>query len=194
LLVLAARALAERGDAPGRHRMAPALRLALAAAVRVVDRVHRRAAHGRPLAAPAAPARLAARDVLVVDVADLPNGGAARERHPALVPAARATPGDAAVHVPPATLLQWLGEALLGLGLRDLLERGDRHEAPARAGRFVSTNSHLHLRSFEDLDRLASLDLDDCLLPAGLAAFDQAAALRLRAHLDHVHALDVDVE
>src|SRR5205823_12232678 len=82
-LVLAARALAERRDAPGRHRVAPALRLALAAAVGVVDRVHRRATYGRPLAPPAAPARLAARDVLVVDVADLPNGGAARERHPA---------------------------------------------------------------------------------------------------------------
>src|SRR4029453_691401 len=50
------------------------------------------------------------------------------------------------------------------------------------------------LGSFEDLDRLAGLDLDDRLLPAGLAALDEAAALRLRAHLDHVHALDVDVE
>src|SRR5438874_4070056 len=52
----------------------------------------------------------------------------------------------------------------------------------------------LGLSPFEDLDRLARLDLDDRLLPAGLAAFDHAAALRLRAHLDHVHALDVDVE
>src|SRR6059058_3085947 len=52
----------------------------------------------------------------------------------------------------------------------------------------------LMLVSLEDLDRLAGLDLDDRLLPAGLAALDEAAALRLRAHLDHVHALDVDVE
>src|SRR5436190_7092275 len=50
------------------------------------------------------------------------------------------------------------------------------------------------LGSLEDLDRLAGLDLDDCLLPAGLAALDEAAALRLRADLNHVYALDVDVE
>src|SRR4051794_4232286 len=45
-LVLRARALAERRHAPRGDGMAAALRLALAAAVRVVDRVHRRAAHG----------------------------------------------------------------------------------------------------------------------------------------------------
>src|SRR5947199_4043441 len=51
-LVLAAGALAERRHAPRRHRVTAALRLALAAAVRVVDRVHRRAADGRALSAP----------------------------------------------------------------------------------------------------------------------------------------------
>src|SRR5262249_59438889 len=79
LLVLATRALAERRHAPRRHRMAATLRLALAAAVRVVDGVHRGAAHGRALALPAAAAGLAAGDVLVLDVADLADGGAARE-------------------------------------------------------------------------------------------------------------------
>ena len=74
-LVLAARALAERRHAPRRHRVTAALRLALAATVRMVDRVHRRAAHRRPLALPPAAARLAARHVLVVDVPDLPDGG-----------------------------------------------------------------------------------------------------------------------
>src|SRR5919108_6684554 len=72
-----------RRRAPRRHGMAAALRLTLAAAVRVVDRVHRRAAHGRTLALPAASARLAAGDVLVVDVADLADRRAARQRHPA---------------------------------------------------------------------------------------------------------------
>src|SRR5207253_3444675 len=48
-LVLLARALAERRHAPRGDRMAAALRLALAAAVRVVDGVHRRAADGGPL-------------------------------------------------------------------------------------------------------------------------------------------------
>src|SRR5437868_3027233 len=80
LLVLCTRALAKRRHAPRCDRMAAALRLALAAAVRVVDRVHRRAAHGGALALPAAAAGLAARDVLVVDVADLSDGGPARER------------------------------------------------------------------------------------------------------------------
>src|SRR2546423_497217 len=58
----------------------------------------------------------------------------------------------------------------------------------------MSPGEPLSLSSFEDLDRLAGADLDDRLLPAGLAAADDAAALRLRAHLDHVHALDVDAE
>src|SRR5206468_7377344 len=78
-LVLRTCALAERRHAPRGDRMPAALRLALAAAVRVVDRVHRRAAHGRTLALPAAAARLAPRDVLVVDVADLADGCAARQ-------------------------------------------------------------------------------------------------------------------
>src|SRR3970040_1868860 len=47
LLVLAARALAERRHSPRGDRVAAAFRLALTAAVRVVDRVHRRAAHRR---------------------------------------------------------------------------------------------------------------------------------------------------
>src|SRR4051812_46977576 len=79
-LVLRPRALAERRHAPRGDRVAAALRLALAAAVRVVDGVHRGAAHGRALALPTAPAGLPDRDVLVVDVADLPDGRTARER------------------------------------------------------------------------------------------------------------------
>src|SRR5215472_10118794 len=61
--------------------MATALRLALAAAVRMVDRVHRRAADGRALAEPARAPRLAAADVAVVDVADLAHGRAAGQEH-----------------------------------------------------------------------------------------------------------------
>src|SRR5205823_3597435 len=80
-LVLAPRALAERRHAPGRDRVPAALRLPLAAAVRVVDGVHRRAAHGRALPLPAAAARLAAGDVLVVDVADLADRRPAGQRH-----------------------------------------------------------------------------------------------------------------
>src|SRR5207248_7790513 len=82
-LVLRTRALAERRHAPRRHGVTSALRLALAAAVRVVDRVHRRAADGGPLAEPAAAPCLAAGAVAVIDVADLSDRGAAGQQHPA---------------------------------------------------------------------------------------------------------------
>src|SRR3954452_8328000 len=244
--------------------MTAALGLALAAAVRVVDGVHRGAADGRALALPAAPAGLAPRDVLVVEVADLADGGAARQEDAthlarrqaqhrvwavlrdeldaragaaghlaaaawleldvvddrarrdvlerervagldvgaraglddradldprrgedvalgavgvveqrdarrtvrvvldcghlrgdpvlralevddpiaALVAAALVPPGDAPVVVAPARLLQRLEQALLRLGLRDLLERGDRHEAAGGRGGLVATDRH----------------------------------------------------
>src|SRR3954470_18103374 len=66
-----ARFVALRRLTPRRHRMTAAGCLAFTAAERVIDRVHRDAAHVRPLAEPAAPAGLADRDVLVIDVADL---------------------------------------------------------------------------------------------------------------------------
>src|SRR6185436_8778148 len=72
-----ARLVALGRHAPRRHRMAAARGLALAAAERVVDRVHRDAAHVRPLAEPPAPPRLADRDVLVIEVADLADRGEA---------------------------------------------------------------------------------------------------------------------
>src|ERR671935_1078188 len=52
----------------------------------------------------------------------------------------------------------------------------------------------LSLCSFEDLDRFALAQLDDRLLPAGLAAANHPAPLRLRLHLEDVDRLDVDVE
>src|SRR5207344_1876406 len=57
--------------APRRHGVSSAGGLAFAAAQRVIDRVHRDAAHMRALAHPAAAAGLADRHVLVIDVADL---------------------------------------------------------------------------------------------------------------------------
>src|SRR4029079_2967956 len=48
--------------------------------------------------------------------------------------------------------------------------------------------------SFEDLDLVAFAELHDGLFPAGLRALVEAAPLRLRLHLDDVHALDLDVE
>src|SRR6266850_101819 len=65
--------------APWGHRMV-ALALALAAAHRMIDGIHHRAADRRTEAAPADPPRLADRDVLVVEVADLADGRHAPER------------------------------------------------------------------------------------------------------------------
>src|SRR4029453_3304649 len=81
-LVLRAGALPDRRDAPRGHRVG-ALRLALAAAVRMVDRVHGRPAHGGALAEPPAAAGLPARLVRMITVPDLADGGAAREEHAA---------------------------------------------------------------------------------------------------------------
>src|SRR5690606_29954271 len=61
------------GLAPGRGRRAAARRTALAAAQRVVDRVHRHAPDLRPPSAPAIGTRLPDPPELVVDVPDLPD-------------------------------------------------------------------------------------------------------------------------
>src|SRR3546814_1201669 len=70
--------------APRGDRMRVALAgLGLTTTVRMVDRVHGRAADGRLDAAPAAGAGLAQLLEVVLDVADLADGGAALGRHPA---------------------------------------------------------------------------------------------------------------
>src|SRR5437899_3198256 len=70
--------------APGRLRMV-ALRAPLAAAVRMIDGIHRDAANARATSEPARPSRLADRDVLVLEVADLADGGAALDADEALL-------------------------------------------------------------------------------------------------------------
>src|SRR3972149_8105516 len=75
--------------APWRHGMTSARGLAFTAAERMIHRVHRHAADVRALAEPAAPARLANRHVLMVDVADLPDGRLAVPAAQAHLPRAR---------------------------------------------------------------------------------------------------------
>src|SRR4029450_10007677 len=65
-LVLLARAVAERRHGPRGRRVAPRRRRALAAAVRMVDRVHRRTARLRANAPVALASGLADLDVLVI--------------------------------------------------------------------------------------------------------------------------------
>src|SRR5271169_1585851 len=67
--------------APRRGRVAPSRRLALAAPHRVVHGVHRDAAVVRLPAEPAVAAGLADGDVLVLEVADLPDRGVAVDAH-----------------------------------------------------------------------------------------------------------------
>src|SRR6478752_598626 len=77
LLALLAGAVPERGLAPGGHRVPAGRVVGLAAAVRVVDRVHRHAAALRPLPLVAAAAGLADLEVLVLGVGEGADGGAA---------------------------------------------------------------------------------------------------------------------
>src|SRR5262249_54957877 len=94
---------------PGRDRMRVALAgLALTTAVRVVHRIHGQTTHRRPDAQPAALAGLADPDDVVLDVAELADGGPAIEQH--LPHHARGQPD---------------------LGIAALLG----HQLPARAGR-----------------------------------------------------------
>src|SRR5436190_11189277 len=67
--------------APRRHRVTAARGLALAAAERVIHRVHRHAAHVWTLTEPAAPPSLADRNVLVIEVAHLADRGHALDEH-----------------------------------------------------------------------------------------------------------------
>src|SRR5262245_26731651 len=63
--------------------MSTALRATFAAAVRMIDRVHRRAAHERPPAFPAVAAGLADLNVHVIGVAHRADRGPARRRYAA---------------------------------------------------------------------------------------------------------------
>src|ERR1044072_9557855 len=79
--LVAAGLVALGGLAPGRHRVTAAGGFALAAAHRVVDRVHHHAAVVGTEAAVADAPGLAPGNVLVLEVADLADGGVAVDVH-----------------------------------------------------------------------------------------------------------------
>src|SRR5512133_1024063 len=79
--LVVARLVATRRLAPRRHRVTSAGGLAFATAVRVIDRVHGDATVVRALAEPARTAGFADRNILVVEVADLPDGRHAIDDH-----------------------------------------------------------------------------------------------------------------
>src|SRR5436190_7099821 len=102
----------------------------------------------------------------------------------------------------------WRRPGLVGLNLRTGITRTPpngrlraRPRTPRRgalqprprcetAGRWPRSK----LRSLEDLDGVAGLQLHHGLLPALARALEGAATLRLRLDLDHVHACDLDLE
>src|SRR5215468_3142003 len=75
-----ARFVAARRLSPGRNGVASARSLAFTASMRMIHRVHRHAAHRRALAQPPRATGLADRNVLVLDVAHLSDGGHAVDR------------------------------------------------------------------------------------------------------------------
>src|SRR5215475_8510388 len=106
--------------------MATAGGTAFAAAVRVIDRVHRDAAVMRPAAEPALAARLADRDVHMIGVGHRADGAAAAAVDQALL--ARVQPQDDVVLVPADDLRIGAGRtrelaALADLGL-DIVDDG----------------------------------------------------------------------
>src|SRR5215212_5163090 len=110
--------LALGGEAPRGDRMTAAGGAAFAAAVRVIDRVHRDAAVVRHAPHPALAARLADRDVHVIGVRDRADGRHAAAKHQALL--ARIEPHDDIVLVAADDLCVGAGRARELPALADL--------------------------------------------------------------------------
>src|SRR5439155_1575199 len=156
-LVLAG-AQPHRGLAPWCLRRHPGRRLPLAAAVWMVARVHHHAANLRAPAHMAAPSRLADVLVLVLQVADLSNrrhGGGHAELVPlpvddavqALLAGALVADRQLPLAVAAGLADEALGERLVRLIGRDLVEGRARHLAQARAGGSVVAERHCYTAS-----------------------------------------------
>src|SRR5258708_30615741 len=151
--LLLTRLVSLRRHPPRRLRMV-SFRLALAAAVRMVDGIHRDSAHMAALAEPSGAPGLADRNILVVEIPDLADSGAAlRLHHPLL--------------------------SRRELEQRHLALFGHQLRLGARAARKLSARAGLHLDRMDDsadrnifeLQRVARLDV------SVLARLDLAADL-----------------
>src|SRR2546428_407947 len=207
--------------APRGHRVI-ALALALAAAHRVVDGVHHRAAHRRAEAEPAHPARLPDRYVLVIEVAHLPDRRHAVDRHhshlarrqlerrplallrqelrlragaPAHLRAAAAVAhGDPPVRIAPARPPLGREQALLRLLPGDFLGRDVREVPAGRRGRLDGADSHDRSGSFDQLDLVARLERHNRLLPVPPSALKASHPLELPLERRGPDRRDLDVE
>lgn len=81
LVLVSPRLVTTGGLSPGRYRMSAAARFALTAAMRVIDRIHRNAAHFRTFSHPSAAASLTQRDILVFGIAYLADRCVADHRN-----------------------------------------------------------------------------------------------------------------
>src|SRR5690349_10668537 len=75
------RLITARRLTPGRHRITAAGSFSFTTAVRVIDRVHRDAAHVRTNSFPTRSTGLAQRNVFMLDIAHLAHSRAALNRH-----------------------------------------------------------------------------------------------------------------
>src|SRR4051812_6173771 len=144
--------LALGGEAPRRHRMAPARGAALAAAMRMVDRVHRHAAVVRHAPLPALASGLADRDVHVVGIRHRADRRHAAAMYQALL--GRVEPQDHIFAVASDDLGVGAGRArdlpaLADLDLDIVHDRADRNVA-RRHG-----IARLHVRMFAGNDSIA---------------------------------------
>src|SRR5215212_6397626 len=130
-LALLARAIPERRHAPRRHRVTTGRRRALAATVRVVDRVHRGAARLRAHAEMALASRFADLDVLMVGVADRADRRAALRTHEPHLAGGQTQRDHAAV------LREQLDAGSGGAAKLSTATRGQLHVVDDRTGRDV---------------------------------------------------------
>src|SRR3954451_4414667 len=200
-LVLLARAVAESRLAPRGHGMAAGCRRALATAVRVVDRVHRRAARLRALAQVTRAAGLADSDVLVVGVANGADGRTAVRRdqsHLTGVEAQRCRTGLLRDELDGAAggAAELAAAAGLQLHVVDDRTRRDVGERECVAGADVGTRARgdhvadLHARRREDVALLAVRVVQERDVGRAVRVVLDRRALRRHAVLA---ALEVDL-
>src|SRR5216683_1025610 len=183
-LLRLARAVAERRLAPRRLRVASGAGLALAATVRVVARVHRRASYGRPDPQPAAAAGLAARLVLVLDITDLAHRGLTANVDPSQL--ARRHADDRVV----ALFREQLGRRASGSGELPATPERQLDVVHSRADRDPGEGKRVadsHWRLFPALDGVADLQAErreDIALLAVLVVDKRDARAAVRIVLD----------
>ena len=195
-----ARLLALGREAPRGDRMAPARGAALAAAVRVIDRVHGDAAIVRPPAEPAGAPGLADRDVHVVGVGHRADGRHAAAVHQPLL--GRIEPQDDIFLVAPDDLHIGAGRArdlaaLADLELDIVHDRADRDVADRHgvAGLHVDMLAGHHRVALgqtlrrQDVGELAVLVIDE--RDEGGAVRVVFEALDLRRHVE-LAPLEID--